>query len=301
MKIILTVTDSKGKNVVFVSEKLRACSLEEVTDLTKKRQVENMCVIEGGMGTYVRSNPNMESKDNLDKLAISPSKVFSFIDDVNNVLPIPSFSAYWKIYQDALSGQGQNAQPFIVIDNYPRTTKKDLRERLVRYKRFIFDAAKKFSIDPYLLGAVLIDEIARAAPIEGIVDLLAVYFLGKSTSVGVAQIKIETARALIKNGYYNPDPRDKSLSKVNIDSASRSHLYSYVVQPKHNIFFAAAQISSLINDWKRVFDISNKLEIIATLYSLKYTKPHTNPKANNRGLQIVKEFYRLAKEILNQS
>ena len=76
------------------------------------------------------------------------------------------------------------------------------------------------------------------------------------------------------------------------------YLYKYIVQPEHNIFFAAAKMRSLIDLWKKSVDITNEPAIIATLYSRKDKAPHSNPQPNDRGLQIANEFYQLAKEWL---
>lgn len=59
--------------------------------------------------------------------------------------------------------------------------------------------------------------------------------------------------------------------------------------------FAVARMRALIDEWRRFVDLSQRPEIIATLYHLPYKKPHADPRPNDRGLQIVKEFYPLAK------
>ena len=62
------------------------------------------------------------------------------------------------------------------------------------------------------------------------------------------------------------------------------------------MFFAAARMSALTDEWKKFIDLSARPEIIATLYHLPYKNPHGTPEANARGLQITEEFYQLAKE-----
>jgi hypothetical protein len=109
---------------------------------------------------------------------------------------------------------------------------------------------------------------------------------------------METARNLIKKGIYNPNPSDTRLSPTNIKKTSRAHLYQYVKKPKHSIFFAAARMRALVDEWLPFVDISKKPEIVAALYSLKYRRPHARPQPNDRGLQIASEFYTLAEEWL---
>ena len=57
---------------------------------------------------------------------------------------------------------------------------------------------------------------------------------------------------------------------------------------------------SLIDEWQRFVNLNDKPEITATLYSLEHKRPHSDPKPNERGLQISSEFYQLAKEFLDK-
>lgn len=295
MKIILTVTDSNSKNLVFISDTLKTYSLEGALSLATENKLDNICVVASKYGKYLRTKPKTSKKDQLDTISISSRTLFSSLNDINHILVTPAFSNYWKLFQNSI----KRDEPLISIDGHPRITKGSVRKKLEPHRDLIFEAAKKFAIDPYLLGAIIIDEIARINPIEVITDLLVVAFIGKNTSVGIAQVTIDTARDLIKNGYYNPNPDDPKLAKENINKTSRAYMYAYIVETKHNIFLAAAKIRSLINDWHRFIDIGNKPEIIATLYSL-YKRPHPNPQPNERGLQISSEFYLLAKEFLGR-
>ncbi|MFY9462839.1 MAG: DUF1402 family protein [Candidatus Sungiibacteriota bacterium] len=88
------------------------------------------------------------------------------------------------------------------------------------------------------------------------------------------------------------------MSGSRIRKTSRSHLYTYVVQPQHSIFFAAARMRKLIDEWQKYVNISKSPDIIASLYSLKGKTPHAHPQPNDRGLQIANEFYPLAKKWL---
>ena len=162
----------------------------------------------------------------------------------------------------------------------------------------LFSAAKRFKVDPYLLGAIVIDEIAQFTPFEDVFENLAVFFIGKNVSAGVAQVKIDTARDLIQKSYYNPDPNNPKLSPMKVGKILRMDLYEYVKQPEHSIFFAAARMRELADRWKRFVNLDTMPEIVSTLYHLPddKKKPHGNPQPNERGLQIAHEFYKLAKE-----
>jgi hypothetical protein len=280
--------------MVFVTDTLRAYSVEEAVRLVKKGKLENVYPATRGTSTYLRTKPSVPKEEKLERLSISSYRLFASADDIRYALSTPAFSDYWQLYRQSLEGD----EEFIVVGGHPRITKKAARVRLQMHRELVFEAAKRFNVDPYLLGAIIIDEIARLAAFEEITNLLAVYFVGRNTSGGIAQVKTDTARGLIKQGYYNPDPGDPKLSKEKINRAPRSYLYSYVKQPKHSIHFAAARMRALIDEWKKFIDLPQWPEIITTLYHLPHKAPHANPRPNDRGLQIVKEFYPLAKRWL---
>lgn len=297
MNIVLVVTDTRGKSLVFTMNTLKSYSANEAAKLVEKNKLRGVHIVHTGAGSYLRANQSTLKEDNLDVLSVSSYKLFAALDNLNIALPLPGFKLYWKHYQTYLKSREDDGEQIILIDDRSRTTVEHVTEKLAPHRKRVFDAADHFSIDPYLLGAIIIDEISRASMLEGISDVLLASFVGRNSSAGIAQVTMETARGLIKQGYYNPDPRDKKLSEEHIDKTPRSHLYTYVVQPKHCIFFAAAKIRSLIDEWKPKADLTKMPEIIATLYHLPYVKPNANPEPNDRGLQIVKEFYPLAEKI----
>ena len=191
----------------------------------------------------------------------------------------------------------RTSRPYIYIGTIAHLSKKTARKRLKEYQTLIFEAAKRFEVDPYLLGAIIIDELARFVSFEDVLEKLTVFHMEKDVSAGIAQVKIETARGLIKDGYFNPDPKDPRLSPEKVEKTLRKDLYEYVKQPKYNIFFAAAHMRALIDRWKEFVDLRERPEIIATLYSIGRGKPpHGSPQPSKRGLQISGEFYKLSRE-----
>ncbi len=294
MKIILVATDARGKSLVFVTDTLQIYSLQEATQLAREKKLENVYPVQSHAGAYLRTKPRIAKKEQLDQLSISSYQLFSALDNINYALTTPAFANYWRLYQ----GSFIQGQPLITIEGKSRITKDAVRSKLQPYRDLVFDAAQRFNVDPYLLGAVIIDEIARFGVIEPITDPLAGYFIGVNTSAGIAQVGTDTARGLIQNDYYNPNPSDIKLSPANIQKVSRSHLYQYVKKPEHSISFAAARMRALTDEWKKFVDLNKMPEIIATLYSLEHRNPHSNPQPNDRGLQIANEFYKLAKEYL---
>ena len=300
MKIVLVVTDSKGKNLVFSTDTLKSYSIDESIKLVKQGKLESVHMVKTGQGSYLRANPNEEEDDNLDTLSISSHKLFLSINDVRYLISEDGSEAYTKylfLHGRSIEERGEHV---IHIDGFPLITKEQVTEKLKLHTRTVLAAAKEFSIDPNILGAILIDEIARVSPWEDTMDKLLAAHIGVNASVGIAQMKINTVRELIAKGYYNPNPDDRKISTVNIAKAPKAYLYAYAKQPRHSIRFGAARIRQIIDHWAHEVDLSNRPEIIGTLYSWKLGTLRPNPGSSPRGLQIAREFYPLSKKILQR-
>ena len=63
MKIILVVTNSKRKSLVFISDKLQAYSLDEAIQLTLKNNIEETHVAHKDERPYLRTNPSVPKKE----------------------------------------------------------------------------------------------------------------------------------------------------------------------------------------------------------------------------------------------
>ena len=63
MKIILVAANAQGKNLVFVSDKLQAYSLQEALRLAKDGKLENVYPVQGSAGAYLRTKPNTPRKE----------------------------------------------------------------------------------------------------------------------------------------------------------------------------------------------------------------------------------------------
>lgn len=294
-KIILTLAEAKGKNVLFVLNNFQALKLNGVISKVKQGEIPNVRAVKKGNGAYIRSSPNGSREDNLDFISVS----------INALMRIAFGPVLGKAYKEALQNYFQTREELlkikekrgermIYVDGRIKRSEKEVIAHLSKYKKIIISAAKNFKIDPYILGAILIDEYTRMG-VDDALDWLAV--LGRDTSVGLAQVKIETARKLIKAGYYNPNPKDSNLSKANISTVSRKYLYQYVNQPAHSIYFAAAYLRWLIDSWAPFADLFKRPEAMGTLYSLSQ-KPGELPPTTNRGRQIQNEFYPIAKKVL---
>lgn len=296
MKIILVATNAHGKSHVFVSDSLKSLSLQEAFLYVDSGTLENLFLVRGIYGKYIRSAPNALEKDNLDNISVSAADIIRYANQTKHAQSTDAISNYTARYFASLAEEGG---PFLKPVGDHKALIVDVKSTFIPHATIIAQAAKEFNIDKYLLGAILIDEIARMDPFEDILEFLGLKIIGRNVSVGVAQVKLETANSMIKKNLYRPNTDDKRLPFTGtLSNKDREHLYQYVIEPKHNIRFAAAYIRDLINVWEKKIDLSKRPEIVATLYAMGYGMPKVDPKANKRGEQITTEFYALAKKWL---
>jgi hypothetical protein len=168
----------------------------------------------------------------------------------------------------------------LYLGRIARISKNETTRRLKPLVGEIKDTAAKHNVDPYLLTAILIDELARMGP-DDLLDVL-----GKldivDTSVGLAQVKMSTARDMIKKKYYDADP-----------NISPAQLYELLIDDRESIQFAAAYINFIKN-----FRVKKNVGISAAELSSCYSQGLAG-KANVRGKQIATRLRKLAKEILD--
>jgi len=192
----------------------------------------------------------------------------------------------WYLYREHFIFRGQN--------------EKIVRSTLENKARFINNAAKKLDIDPRLLASVIYAEWRLN------VNLLDSYekifaSLGNNTSIGLAQIRIATAKWILdtvpdSNSYYFLGPKYyKLLPKYE----KREDIVKFLENDSTNCILAAFHLRQIIERWKKAkFDISNRPDIIATLYSYGLFNrkdggeivPHAKPRSNLFG-KIAADFF----------
>jgi hypothetical protein len=281
MKIIVAITDPSGKNIAFVTDDLTTRTLEQVIDLVRQKLLQGVHLVTTHAGTYVRANRNETNADNLDLLSISAS---NFFEDLKNGARSEAARLYERLFANRLQSNSAT-KDLIYVDGHARAKKADVLSKFKSLSANIKAASKNAEIDPHILGAILIDEYVRIGP-EDLMDVLGRF--GVNTSVGIAQIKMDTAREVIADGYYKDAPRD----------ISDNELYKLLSTEKTSIAFAAARIRMTIDHWKPFIDLSGRPEILGTLYSRGLSAPHRTPVSNARGDQIKAEFLPLAQEAL---
>ena len=293
MKISFIITNTRRKSIAFVTDTFDTLSLNEAVKAVKNKLFENVYLVSGTTGTYIRSVPDTKANNNIDILSVTGPQLIKIAQGI--IAPTLAIEKYILRYLISIS----TTKSFIEPVRSFRIPTEVVQRVFESHSSIIKKAAQEFNIDQYTLGAILIDEIARLAPFEPITEKIGVEIIGKNTSVGVAQVKIETANDLIKKGVYNPRPSDKKLPfSGNLTNTDRRHLYQYVIQPEHSIRFAAAFIRYVIEFWPQRIDLTNRPEIIGTLYHIGYGKPKRDPKPDELGEQIASEFIPLAKKWL---
>ncbi len=275
-KIILVITDSRGISQAFVTDDFQYLLLEEAIALVKRGILIGVHLVEGARSIYIRSDSNDAKEDNLDSLSVPAGSLSKKIKDPAED---ESVSAYAKAYGKFLELKFERDE-LLYLGRVARIPKKEITQRLKPLTGDINDAAAKHGIDPYLLAAILIDELARMGP-DDLLDVL-----GKldvvDTSVGLAQIKMSTARDMIKKKYYPANP-----------NISQDKLYDLLMDDRASVQFAAAYL-----DFIKTFRIKRSLGASAAEVASCYSRG-LGEKVNLRGKQIATKLRKLAKEILD--
>lgn len=296
MRIFLIVTNTTRKSLIFFSNTFKMMTLDEVIRNAKNNELDDVFVVNGKYGEYIRSIPNSISQDNLDSKSITAQDILDYANSNRHFLSTDAISIYVAHYIASIQSTGS---PYIKTEEGHMAYQDQVKKIISAHRVLFKDVGTEFGVDHYLLAAVVIDELVRLAPFEFVTDETIVDVLGRDTSVGLAQIKLGTANELIKNGYYNPNVNDKRLPIIGrMDGEGRRYLFKYVVLPEHNIHFQAGVIKNIIDFWKQSIDLTSRPEIIGTLYSQGLGKPNKDPKSIPRGDQIAGEFYEYAKKWL---
>lgn len=166
----------------------------------------------------------------------------------------------------------------------------------------ILEAAKSFHVPVRLLvSAIYADRRMHYNILDTRMDV-AIARKGRDNSIGLAQVRVSTAQWVSQtlrdrqNPYWLGEEYDDLLTPV----MDRDSVIVLLSDPKWNARFAAAYSAMILKRWRdRGFDISEKVEIFATLYNLgPYRKdgterePHENAEANEYGY-VARDFYYL--------
>lgn len=172
---------------------------------------------------------------------------------------------------------------------------------LVEHQKELIEAATTFGISPRLLASIVYAEHSlNVKPGEDILDKV-LALSGYNASIGVAQIKVETARWTLMQ-LENPssvfhDERAASKSRTNLSD----DLAADLTMPRTNLMFAAAYVAMIVKLWHSILtDVSfqnRAVGVVATLYSLGLARadgslrqPHPRAAMNRFG-EAAQGFY----------
>lgn len=290
MNILLKVINKPLRKELFVDDDLKIHDKEEIIFLIKKQKIDNLSLAKRNGKLHIKSKPNTKTEDNISHKSISHIELLSFYKNYSKA----TINRKVKIF-DTAQKKRQKKGFIIVMDDkgdfVSTKTDDDIKSHLERHKSVIIKAARQQKVDPFLLGAILIDEYCRMGWDDWL-DWLGALNI-KDTSIGIAQIKLSTAREILKKHYYNPAP-----NKITYQS-SPAQIWLYLNRPEHSIHFSAAVIRLSIDYWqKKKIAISKRPRILAYLYSSGHTK-NIKGATGKRCAQISTEFYQKAKSILS--
>lgn len=180
--------------------------------------------------------------------------------------------------------------------NYYETKAEKRAANIIKtYSQFIKSAGKEFDVDSAVVGAVIYQEQSTNV---NFIDALTDYIggiLNLNTSIGIGQIRVKTAEALEKE--Y---PQLGTAVQKNVFIDLTPIRVERLKDPLTNIRFVAAKIHFSQKRWADAgYDISNKPDILGTLYNIedisKPIKPHVKPKANKFGIGVKSSYNKIKK------
>lgn len=202
------------------------------------------------------------------------------------VIIFVSAAAGWHIYQNHFVFQGESEQ--VVC------------KKLVENARFINDAAEKLEISSRLLASVIYAE--RRVNVNLLDSFESAYAsLGNNTSIGLAQIRVNTAKWIMASAV---DSSSSYVLESNYQAcvpkySSHNDVISLLKNDSVNCLLAAIHIKQILQRWRDAgVDINTRADIITTLYSYGLYRredgseivPHSQPRSNFLG-NFAKQFY----------
>jgi len=153
---------------------------------------------------------------------------------------------------------------------------------------------KQPEIEAELVGAIILDELQRRGFEDDLQEWLPQLAALTNASLGPAQMKPSVVEELVTAGLVAQPPHwEQKKSEL---------IQSWLLDPQKSAQLVAARLEHIVCHWaKGGVDISDKPQILATLYSLGLVGQagvHDNPQANERGEKIAYELRQQVKAIL---
>lgn len=209
------------------------------------------------------------------------------------------------INADAYASTGQGilgTNMFIYCRNNPanKTDTSGCRDESVvdeiieAYSDEIIAAGEEYDVDPAAIAVCIYAEQVLNYDWKDQLFDFALWRL--NTSIGLGQVRVETAKMLEDAGYIEKTVGEFSLFYWN---PRKQKIAAKLLKDSENIRYVAAYLRYWIDVWGDTYDISGKAEILATLYNLgkNANAPNTSPRANSFG-EFAQSKYEHVKTLL---
>ncbi len=175
---------------------------------------------------------------------------------------------------------------------YSETNAEQRAARLVELHSLVIKtAAQEFDTDPVMIGAVMYQEQSTNVNFVDTLSDTIGGVIGLNTSVGIGQVRVNTARAL-EEKYPQLVPGAAFSGDDTFTRVER------LKDPLFNIRYVAAKVHFDATYWKEAgFDLSGRHDILGTLYNTQDIAhpltPHANPGANEFGKGVGENYERV--------
>ena len=203
--------------------------------------------------------------------------------------------------------------PLSYIDPTGNVSEELAAQRIKNNASNIILAGEEFGVNPAILAATIYaEQVKNVTYTEGGEDFIQ-SVLNMNCSVGLAQVRISTAKKVEDAGYISKtyEIRIKTYVLTNPFTGEKmyhthvisreSNIYTNLTDDKTNIRYAAAYLAYIQDLWKSSYpEIDGRTAILATLYNIGEAGSigvHKNPKSNSFG-DYAKDNYHYMKELL---
>lgn len=215
-------------------------------------------------------------------------------------LPEDDFS---KTYGTTINKHDGN---FSRLGDDSQESRKNASDIIKANKDTIIKTAKEFGVNPVILACcVFTEQACNVDKIEPLIDT-GLGMLGIDTSIGIAQVKISTAKLMEQKGYVKPiefagmnmltgELQWKIPGVPGFISGTEQEVMAIrLSDKKDSIMYAAAYLKYIQDSWKGEYSrIDGDTAIAATLYNkgFKEDDPHGDPGPNDFGRYARANYY----------
>lgn len=179
----------------------------------------------------------------------------------------------------------------------------DFREHIIKQEKTIKKICSYLKFNPRLLVAVLYAE--RRSNINLMDDYEAIFaYLGNNTSIGLGQIRVETARWILRTVtdstslYCLPEEFRDHLP----DIRGRRQVIEMLLNDSLNIVMTAYHIKQILHRWESAgFPLEKRPDILTTLYTYGLYNRHNGRELVPGDSAISNSLGKVALELFNSN